>query len=149
MTRGTGTTTRGIHAATVTAEGRDELADSLLRHRANKFAPRGTVAAMSNTKNRAKAIARDARLPVGHTRKEVTGTPSRGRISMIARGAGHGYIRTSAGQVVFFHKADTEEDLFPQLDLDADVTFELIEDQVSGPLAIRVRLPRRTNGVIQ
>jgi cold shock CspA family protein len=106
----------------------------------------GTVDAMSKAQDKSKAIRGSARLPVGNAPKELTVTPTRGRISRIAHGRGHGYIRVNGDREVFFHRSDTEEDLFNQLDVDADVRFELVEDRLSGARAIRVRRPRQKKG---
>jgi cold shock CspA family protein len=56
---------------------------------------------------------------------------------------GQGYIRLDGNRLVFFHRSDTEDHVFNTLLVDDDVTFELIEDRLSGARAIRVRKPAR------
>jgi cold shock CspA family protein len=80
-----------------------------------------------------------ARLPAGNAPKGVTGTPSVGAISRMAHGRSHGYIRINGGGDVFFHRSDTAEGQFNQLEAGTEVTFELVEDRISGARAIRVR----------
>ena len=50
-------------------------------------------------------------------------------------GQGHGFIRLANGQEVFFHRSDVRE----------AVTFELLDDRISGARAVQVdrRKPRR------
>jgi cold shock CspA family protein len=91
---------------------------------------------MSKVKDKSKAI---RRLPAGNARTEVTSRPSSGRVSRIAHGIGHGYIRAKGDREVFFHRSDTEDGLFNQLDVDTAVRFEIVEDRLSGPRAVRVR----------
>jgi cold shock CspA family protein len=98
------------------------------------------------SKNNTKAIRGGSRLPAGNAAKALTGTPARGRISRIAHGMGHGYIRANGDLAVFFHRSDTEEGLFNTLQVDDDVRFELVEDRLSGPRAIRVRKQPQQRG---
>jgi cold shock CspA family protein len=60
-------------------------------------------------------------------------------------GQGHGFIRLSDRRNVFFHKSDLREGTrFGDLAIGEVLTFELMEDPVSGPRALRVeRRPRR------
>lgn len=77
---------------------------------------------------------------------ERRGTPSSGRIVTLLVGKGHGFIRPASGREVFFHRSDVHESTsFNQLAVGDRVTFELIEDHVSGPRALRVEpiRPRR------
>ena len=94
-------------------------------------------------KTKPKTVPPGSRLPAGNTRKEITGTPSQGKISQLAHGMGQGYIRTSGDRVIFFHRSDTEEDVFNALHVDDGVSFELIDDRVSGARAIRVRKTKK------
>jgi cold shock CspA family protein len=100
------------------------------------------------SKHKPTAGRRGSRLPAGNTRKDITGPRSRGRISRISHGMGHGYIRVNGDRLVFFHRSDTEEGLFNKLLVDDEVRFELIEDRLSGARAMRVRktAPRKARG---
>jgi cold shock CspA family protein len=76
---------------------------------------------------------------------ERRGTPSSGRIVTLFIGQGHGFIRANAREV-FFHRSDVREGTsFNDLAPGDAVTFELLEDEVSGPRALRVER-RRTRG---
>jgi cold shock CspA family protein len=99
---------------------------------------------MSKAEDKRTSSRLSARLPAGNARKEVTGTPSRGAVSRMAHGQSHGYIRMNGGGDVFFHRSDTAQDLFNQLEVGVEVTFELIEDRISGARAINVRRPPAT-----
>lgn len=67
------------------------------------------------------------------------GRPTKGRITNILRGQGHGFIRATDGRDVFFHRGDSEEGAFNDLAVGQAVSFEIVEDAVSGPRAMRVR----------
>ena len=69
---------------------------------------------------------------------DQSGQPMAGRILRLSRGQGHGYIRASRYREVFFHRADTDGH-FNTLDVGDDVTFELLDDRLSGARAIHVR----------
>jgi cold shock CspA family protein len=61
-------------------------------------------------------------------------------------GQGHGFIRGPRGLEVFFHRADLAEGTpFNTLAVGDAVSFDLIDDAVSGARAIRVtrRAPSR------
>jgi cold shock CspA family protein len=54
-------------------------------------------------------------------------------------GQGHGQIRRRDGQTIFFHRADLKEGTsFNDLQVGDLVAFELLDDRVSGPRALRV-----------
>ena len=54
-------------------------------------------------------------------------------------GQGHGYIRLSNDRDVFFHRSDMREGTsINDVAIGDAVRFELLEDAVSGPRAIRV-----------
>ena len=77
---------------------------------------------------------------------ERHGTPSSGRIVTLLIGQGHGFIRLADDREVFFHRSDLREGAsFNDFAVGDPVTFELLEDEVSGPRALRVecRRPRR------
>ena len=76
---------------------------------------------------------------------ERRGTPSSGRIITLMLGQGHGFIRLTNDRKVFFHRSDLFEGTsFADLAVGNRVTFELLEDAISGPRALRVerRRPR-------
>jgi len=72
--------------------------------------------------------------------------PSRsGRIVTLVLGQGHGFIRLGDRRDVFFHRSDLCEGTgFGDLAVGEILTFELLEDPISGPRALRVerRRPR-------
>jgi cold shock CspA family protein len=62
------------------------------------------------------------------------GTRSSGRIVTLLVGQGHGFIRLASSREVFFHRSDLHESTsFNVLTVGDRVTFELLEDTVSGP----------------
>jgi cold shock CspA family protein len=70
---------------------------------------------------------------------ERRGKPSSGRIATVFIGQGHGFIRLRNDRVVFFHRSDVREGTsFNNFTVGDVVTFELLEDNVSGPRALRV-----------
>jgi cold shock CspA family protein len=77
---------------------------------------------------------------------ERRGIPSSGRIVTLFIGQGHGFIRMATGLDVFFHRSDVREGVsFNGFTVGDAVTFELLEDHVSGPRGVQVepRRPRR------
>jgi len=67
------------------------------------------------------------------------GTPSSGRIVTLMLGQGHGFIQLRNARKVFFHRSDLcEGTSFQDLAVGNRVTFELLEDAISGPRALRV-----------
>ena len=70
------------------------------------------------------------------------GRPESGRIIRILVGQGHGFIRLAGGREVFFHRGDVPEPVaFNDLQVGDPVSFELLEDPVSGARALRVTRP--------
>jgi len=67
------------------------------------------------------------------------GTWACGRVSTLARGQGHGFIRLDDGRRVFFHRNDSQGGVFNQLREGDAVSFNILEDAVSGPRALTVR----------
>lgn len=66
------------------------------------------------------------------------GTPSSGRVVKLLVGQGYGYIRHRQ-EDIYFHRSDVEESTgFNGLKVGDAVTFELLEDAVSGARALRV-----------
>ena len=78
------------------------------------------------------------------SRNDPRGEPATGRIARLLVGQGHGYIRLRDNREVFFHRSDLREDTaFNHLQVGDAVTFELLEDAVSGARALRVARPSR------
>jgi len=74
---------------------------------------------------------------------ERRGLPSRGRIIELILGQRHGFIRLSDGRKVFFHRSDLRDGTsFSDCEVGETVQFELLEDPISGPRALRVERPR-------
>ncbi|PWT81191.1 MAG: hypothetical protein C5B57_11000 [Blastocatellia bacterium] len=67
------------------------------------------------------------------------GKPSIGRIARLLVGQSYGFIRLPDDREIFFHRGDVQEGTtFNDLDIGDHVTFELLEDAVSGARALRV-----------
>ena len=72
------------------------------------------------------------------------GRLSAGRIAKLLVGQGHGYIRAGNDRDIFFHRADLDETVsFNDLAVDDAVTFELLEDSVSGARAVHIKKRRQ------
>jgi hypothetical protein len=72
------------------------------------------------------------------SRTDPRGGPATGRIVRILVGQGHGSIRLRDHREIFFHRGDLREGTaFNDLQIGDTVTFELLEDSVSGR-ALRV-----------
>src|SRR6185369_14546350 len=69
----------------------------------------------------------------------LAGRPTTGRIVRMVTGQSHGFIRDSQGREVFFHRSDMAEGTFNDLEVGDRLTFEVIEDRLSGARAIRVK----------
>jgi cold shock CspA family protein len=91
------------------------------------------------------SVPRKAKSLSGNTRPiDLRGQPATGRISSLQVGQGHGQIRRRDGGSIFFHRADLKEGTnFNDLQVGDTVAFELLDDRVSGPRALRVCLLRR------
>jgi cold shock CspA family protein len=75
---------------------------------------------------------------------ERQGVASAGRIVGLRTGQGHGFIRLAGGREIYFHRSDLEEwTSFNDFAVGQSVTFELLEDCVSGARALRVKRRRR------
>ena len=71
---------------------------------------------------------------------ERRGVASTGRIVKLLIGQSHGFIRLAEGREIYFHRGDLEEGTaFNDFTAGDVVTFELLEDTVSGARALRVR----------
>jgi len=72
------------------------------------------------------------------------GTVCTGRVVKLFVGQGHGFIRLADDREIYFHRADLREGTsFNEVVVGDSVTFEVLEDAVSGARAVRVRRPRR------
>ena len=95
-----------------------------------------------HTRGAVRKMAR-ARKPAVARPAERRGTPSSGRIVTLLIGQGHGFIRMTNDREVFFHRSDVREGTsFNDFAVGDAVTFELLEDEVSGPRALRVERRR-------
>jgi cold shock CspA family protein len=63
-----------------------------------------------------------------------------GRVTQLSHGRLCGLIRASDGKSVFFHGRDLEGAQYNDVEIGGAVSFELIDDRVSGPRAARVRV---------
>jgi hypothetical protein len=75
---------------------------------------------------------------VGPSKPVYAGKVTKGRIKALTRGQGSGIISAARGDV-FFHKADFLGK-FWDLQVGERVTFELLDDSISGPRAQNVRV---------
>jgi cold shock CspA family protein len=72
------------------------------------------------------------------------GVSTTGRIVKLMVGQGHGYIGLPDDREVFFHRSDMRDGAsFNDLVVNDPVTFELLEDAISGARALRVTRGRR------
>lgn len=72
------------------------------------------------------------------------GPPRSGPIVKLVLGQGHGFIRLADGRSVFFHRSDLREGIrFGDLTVGEILTFEVLEDPISGPRALRIERRRR------
>src|SRR5262245_8125588 len=75
------------------------------------------------------------------SRPDVRGVPFHGRVVRLCVGQGHGFIRPTSGPDVYFHRADLRQGTsINDLAVGDVVLFELLDDVVSGPRALRVCL---------
>jgi cold shock CspA family protein len=71
---------------------------------------------------------------------ERRGAASTGRIVKLLLGHGHGFIRIASGREIFFHRSDLEDRIaFNDFAVGDPVSFELLEDAVSGARALKVK----------
>ena len=71
---------------------------------------------------------------------ERRGTASTGRIVKLLIGQGYGFIRMATGREIYFHRSDLEEGIsFNDFAPGDSVSFELLEDDVSGARALKVK----------
>ena len=89
--------------------------------------PSRTTQATATTKGRATGVKRDER-----------GQRMTGRIVRILHGQSHGFIRAEDSRQLFFHRSDVRFALFNALAVRDRVAFEVIEDKIAGPRAVKV-----------
>lgn len=69
----------------------------------------------------------------------IAGAPAQGTIVRLFSGQCHGTIRTTAGRDVWFHRNDMRNPVdFNACSVGNAVTFDLIDDRISGARALRV-----------
>ena len=74
---------------------------------------------------------------------ERRGAVCTGRIAKLLIGQSHGFIRSN-GREIYFHRRDLEDGIsFNDFGVGDVVSFELLEDAVSGARALRVKHRRR------
>ncbi len=98
------------------------------------------VAAESG-KRRRKSTARATRGVKGRAKGEKVdqrGRPTTGQVTRILYGQGFGFIRIDERRDVFFHRKDVFDGDFNELAVHDTVALELIEDELTGPRAVRV-----------
>lgn len=82
----------------------------------------------ATTEGRAKGVKREER-----------GRRMTGRVARILHGQSHGFIRAEDNRQLFFHRSDVRFALFNALAVRDRVAFEVIEDKIAGPRAVKVR----------
>jgi cold shock CspA family protein len=71
---------------------------------------------------------------------ERRGVPDSGRIVRLLVGQGHGFIRLANDREIFFHRSDLQEGTsINDFEVGDAVTFERLDDPVSGARALSVR----------
>jgi cold shock CspA family protein len=79
-------------------------------------------------------------VPVAIRQFQPHGSHAAGRIARLFVGQGYGFIRLADNREIYFHRADIcEGTSFNDLSVGDAVTFELLEDRVSGPRALQLR----------
>jgi cold shock CspA family protein len=66
-----------------------------------------------------------------------------GRIVGLSYGHGTGFIRAAEGQRVYFHRGDVLGGWFNALEIGDAITFDMVEDRLSGLRALRIRKDSR------
>ena len=70
--------------------------------------------------------------------RDPRGRVSRGRVAILTRGRGNGFIRDAKADLFYFSRSGMLDGSFNDLNVGDIVTFEVIEDHVSGHRAARV-----------
>jgi cold shock CspA family protein len=74
------------------------------------------------------------------SRAEAPTVVVRGHVARLSVGQGCGFIRMADGRDIWFHRGDIGEYAgFNDLAVGDSVTFDLLEDRISGARALRVR----------
>jgi cold shock CspA family protein len=69
-----------------------------------------------------------------------SGAPGRGTIAKLLIGQGYGFIRVAGDRRIYFHRSDVDQGCsFNRFAVGDAVSFELLEDPVSGPRARDVK----------
>lgn len=73
-------------------------------------------------------------------RVEARGSYANGRITHLTHGRLCGLIRAKDGLSIFFHGRDLSGVRYNDLEVGCGVTFELIDDPISGPRAVQIHV---------
>ena len=68
------------------------------------------------------------------------GPATKGRVTQLSQGRLCGVIQATDGQRVFFHGRDVDRTKYNDMEVGDRVSFELIDDPISGARALRVRV---------
>ena len=68
------------------------------------------------------------------------GRAAKGRVTQLSHGRLCGVIEATDGQRVFFHARDLDRDKYNDVKVGDPVSFELIDDPISGARAARVQM---------
>src|SRR5262245_26358723 len=75
---------------------------------------------------------------------EPRGTPDTGRIAKMFFGQGYGIIRRADRSEIYFHRADIQEGTsINDFEVGDQVTFERLDDRISGARALGVAKKRK------
>jgi cold shock CspA family protein len=72
-------------------------------------------------------------------KREERGRRMTGCIARIRHGQGDGFIRAEDDRQLFFHRSDVRIARFNALAVRDPVAFEVIEDKLAGPRAVKVK----------
>jgi cold shock CspA family protein len=80
------------------------------------------------------------RILPGTTIPQPRGRAAQGRVKQLSHGRLCGDIETTDGQRIFFHGRDLEQARYNDLKIGDAVSFEVIDDHISGARATAIRL---------
>lgn len=66
----------------------------------------------------------------------------KGRVTQLSRGRLCGSIQAADGQTLFFHGRDLDRVRYNDLEIGDPVTFDLIDDPISGNRAAKIRVTK-------